>query len=163
MTKETAEQQRQAAIAAVVAAQAHLGQARNVAERAWLKQQLDERLAKLALAKSELRKINLLASGAKPIEAQPPTVQLTTEALATRLLESFQQLLIADPNHATIRTLRHHFDLERPVAPKPPPGPLRLPPPPPRPTRRREHIPYLDAAKRQVVGVGAHLHQNGKE
>ena len=152
MTKEHAEQNRLHAIEAVKQAQAALGRASSNSERARLKKNLDERLADLAQAKAKLRELNLLAAGAKPIESPAPVAPLSTEELATRLIESFDELLLRDPSHPAIRALRVHFEAQmKPL----PPLPMRLPPP--RPLREHRKIPYLDASGRRSTGPGSRL------
>ena len=160
MTKEHAELNRQRAIAAVKEAQAALGRATSVSERAWLKQELESRQAELAEAKRALREINLAAIGAKPIEMPAAKPEPTIEELATTLLEAFQRLLVLDVNHEAIRALREHFISELPrrqVEPRV--EHRRLPPKQPAPLKSKMRIPYLDGGTtRQVVGPGATLY-----
>jgi hypothetical protein len=161
MTKERAEQARRDAITAVNEAQAKLGHATNDAERATRKKELQDRLAELARAKAKLREVNLLlSSGAKPIETEQPAVPTSTEELAAKLIESFDQLLRIDPGHPAIRALKAHFEA---LAPKPvAPVPLvRLPPP--RPLRQRGKVPFLDARGRQSGGPGTTLYYNRRD
>jgi hypothetical protein len=125
MTKEEAEACRSRCVAAVKAAQAGCAKAIGRVEKDRAKAALAIRLEELAEAKAALRTINLLASGAKPSDApEAPKRLLSTEEVATVLLESFQRLLIAEPGHAAIRTLRAHFEAERlKEAPRPAPNP----------------------------------------
>jgi hypothetical protein len=141
MMKQKAEMAVAAAKEAVRAAQAEMGRAQG-AERVQSKRELEARLAELAQAKTVLRQINLSLSGLAPIAPPAPaaplaTEELATEELATRLIESFDALLIRDPSHPAIRTLRNHFlaELPRPTPPLPE-RPLRLPPPPPKPEQQ---------------------------
>jgi|SRR6516164_3392283 hypothetical protein len=158
MTREKAEQSRQRAITAVQDAQAALGRATSNSERAWLKKELDDRLVELAAAKAKLREINLSLSSAKPIEPPALVAPLSTEELAARLVESFDQLLLRNPSHPAIRALRAHFEAERPRPPVPPQTRL----PSPRPLRQRGKIPFLDANGRQSGGPGSVLYRDSK-
>jgi hypothetical protein len=136
-----------------------LGRATSVSERAWLKQELEARLAELAAAKTALREINLAGSGARPIEPPAPKAEPTIEELATTLLEAFQRLLVLDPGHAAIRALREHFMSELPRHQEPPRlEHCRLRPPEPKPLRNRGKIPYLDGPARQSGGPGSILY-----
>jgi hypothetical protein len=157
MIKQHAESLRLKAVEAIAATQSKLGRAVG-AERERLKAELAQRCAELVEAKATLRKINLALAGAQPIEPPPPPAKPSVEELARQLVESFEQLLIADPSHPAIRTLRTHFLEERGRQPLEQPK-LRLPPP--TPLRTHQRIPYLDAGGRRVTGPGTLLYRNG--
>jgi hypothetical protein len=157
VTKQHAEAVRLRAIEAIRETQSRLGRAGG-AERERLKAELAQRQAELTEAKAKLRQINLAMAGAQPIEPPPSPAKPSVEDLARQLVEAFEQLLIADPSHPAIRTLRTHFLAERTRQPLEQPK-LRLPPP--APLRTYQRIPYLDAGGRQVTGPGTILYRNG--
>jgi hypothetical protein len=155
MTKEQAQERRARCIEAVKDAQAACAKAVGPVEHDRAKAGLAAALEQLAEAKAELRKVNLLTSGAKPIEPPPPPRRLSTEETATVLLEAFQRLLIADPAHPAIRTLRAHFDAERfkdnpPTPVSRPTTPIQL--------RSTGHN-FLDSSRRAAAGPGARLYK----
>jgi hypothetical protein len=156
MTKEEAQQRRERAVEAVRAAQAACGRAIGQLEHQRAKQWLAAAQTELTEAKAELRKINLAASGAAPIETATPAParKFTIQGLSVAMLEAFQQILIADPGHPAIRTLRQHFDAERmkevsPAAALRPSDPLPL---------RSAGRPFLDSVRRQSSGPGTILY-----
>jgi hypothetical protein len=69
------------------------------------------------------------------------------------MLEAFQQILIADPSHPSIRTLRQHFLAEQ--MKEAPPATLR--PSDPLPLRSAGR-PFLDSVRRQSSGPGTILY-----
>lgn len=154
MTKDQAQRARDQAIEAVKDAQALCAKTVGV-ERQRAKAGLAAALEQLAEAKAELRACNLAASGARPIEpqAESPRRKLTIPELSTVLLESFQQLLIADPSHPAIATLRRHFTAE---------GMQEVPPAALRPNEpvqlRSAGRPFLDSVRRQSAGPGTTLY-----
>ena len=154
MNKEGAQQRRDQAVQAVKDAQAACGKAIGQLERDRAKAWLAAALEDLAEAKAALRAANLAAAGAKPIEAQTPKRKLTIQEIATVLLESFQQLLIADPSHPAIRTLHRHFEAQR-TQEAPPAAALR--PSEPLPLRSAGR-PFLDSVRRQSAGPGTTLY-----
>jgi hypothetical protein len=165
-TKDQAQQHRDRAVQAVKDAQAACGKAIGPIERDRAKAWLATAHKELVEAKAELRACNLAAAGAKPLDAKSdesdnasaPRRKLTTQELSVVLLESFQQLMIADPGHAAIRTLREHFLEERlKNLPPPAPKPLRLPPREPVPLRRAGKN-FLDSERRQASGPGTVLY-----
>jgi hypothetical protein len=67
------------------------------------------------------------------------------------MLEAFQQILIADPGHPAIRTLRQHFEAER-MKEIPSAALMRSNEP------RSAGRPFLDSVRRQSIGAGARLY-----
>jgi hypothetical protein len=164
MTKELAQQRRDNAIEAVKNAQALCAKTVGI-ERDRAKAGLAAALEELRQAKVELRKANLAAAGAAPLETQgaalepgEPRRKLTTQELSVVLLESFQQLLIADPSHPAIATLRQHFTAER-MKEIPPAATLR--PSEPLPLRSAGR-PFLDSLRRQSGGPGSTLYKQAR-
>jgi hypothetical protein len=158
MTKEQAQQRRDLAVEGVRSAQVACGKAIGRLEHQRAKQLLAAAHTELAEAKAELRKINLAASGAAPIEtpATEPARKFTIGELASAMLEAFQQILIADPSHPSIRTLRQHFLAEQmkdegsPRAPRGSGGEA--------PGLRSAGRPFLDSVRRQSSGPGTILY-----
>ena len=157
MTKQEAQAHRDRAVQAVKDAQAACGKAASPLERQRAKQWLAAAHDELAEAKAELRKVNLAAMGAAPLvepaTESSPRRKLTIQELSTVLLESFQQLLIADASHPAIATLRQHFLAQ--VKEAPPAAALR--PIAPLPLRSGGR-PFLDSVRRQSSGPGAVLY-----
>jgi hypothetical protein len=156
MTKVQAQTARDQAVEAVKDAQMKCAKSIGV-EKSRAKAELAVRLQELAEAKLELKRINAAASGLAPIEAKPrDTRPPTTEELATILLETFQRLLILDPNHVAIITLRNHFAAERPSSVTVLPD-KRL-----RPEGPVSPVKFLDVQGRRAQGAGANLYPKNK-
>jgi hypothetical protein len=154
LTKAQAQAARDLAVQRVKDAQAACGKAIDQLERDRAKAWLAAAHEELAEAKAKLRACNLAASGAKPLvepSAPPPPRTITLQQLATAMLEAFQQILIADPGHPAIRTLRQHFEAER-MKEAPPVALVRSNEP------RSAGRPFLDSVRRQSSGPGAVLY-----
>jgi hypothetical protein len=152
MMKAQAEQRRATAIEAVKEAQAKCSRTIGI-DRQRAKAELQVRLEELAAAKAALKRINVESSGLAPIEERPRDLRPpTSDELATVLLETFQRLLILDPTHAAIRTLRAHFETERP-------NPITvLPDKRLRPAEPLPPVRFLDVDRRRASGPGATLY-----